>query len=59
MTFPLDTADETNSGVYDKQTTASAEKGKIVFDAVINELLRHINLLKKTRTEDLMEKPRV
>jgi creatinine amidohydrolase len=59
MTFPLDTADETISGVYDKQTTASAEKGKIVFDVVISELLRHISLLKKTRIEDLMEKPRV
>lgn len=59
MTLPLDTADETNSGVYNKQTTASAEKGKIVFDAVINELLRHINLLKKTKIEDLMEKLRV
>lgn len=59
MTLPLDTMDETNSGVYNKQTTASAEKGKIIFDAVITELLRHISLLKKTKMEDLMEKPRV
>lgn len=59
MMLPLDTADETNSGVFDKQTTASAEKGKTVFDAVINELIRHISLLKKTKIEDLMEKPRV
>jgi creatinine amidohydrolase len=58
ITLPVATADETNSGVFGKQSTASAEKGKKVFEAVVNELVRHIEKLKKTRVEDLNEKPK-
>lgn len=59
IVLPLDTADRTSSGVFGKSTTASADKGKMVFEAVINELVRHINLLKKVKVEDLMAKPRI
>jgi len=59
MTLPLNTLDETSSGVFGKQSTASAEKGKRVFEAVTNELVRHVDLLKKIRMEDLVQKPKV
>jgi creatinine amidohydrolase len=59
VTLPLDTVDETCSGVFGKQTTASAAKGKKVLEAVVDELVKHVNLLKKTKIEDLMEKPKV
>jgi creatinine amidohydrolase len=59
MTLPLDTVDYTSSGVFGKSTTASAEKGKEVFKAVVNELVKHVNLLKETKIEDLMSKSRV
>jgi creatinine amidohydrolase len=59
MTLPLSTVDETSSGVYGKQSTASAEKGRKVVEAVVNELAKHVNLLKKAKMEDLMQKPKV
>ncbi len=59
LTLPLSTVDETSSGVYGTQSTASAEKGKKVLEACINELVRHVNLLKKARMEDLIQKPKV
>jgi creatinine amidohydrolase len=59
MTLPLDTVDYTSSGVFGKSTTASAEKGKEVFEAVVNELVKHVNLLKETKIENLMSKSKV
>jgi len=59
ITLPLDTVDETSSGVFGKSTTASAEKGKMVFAAVVRELVRHVNVLKKAKIEDLVQKPKV
>lgn len=59
FTLPLDTVDETISGVFGKQTSASAEKGKKVLDAVLNELIKHVNLLKKANMKDLTPKPKV
>lgn len=59
MTLPLSTVNETSSGVYGKQSTASAEKGRKVVEAVVNELVKHVNLLKKAKMEDLMQKPKV
>jgi creatinine amidohydrolase/Fe(II)-dependent formamide hydrolase-like protein len=59
ITLPLDTADETNSGVFGKSTTASVEKGKMIFEAVVRELVRHVNVLKKAKIEDLVQKPKV
>jgi creatinine amidohydrolase len=59
ITLPLDTADYTSSGVFGKSTTASAEKGKIVVETVVAELVKHVNLLKKAKIEDLIQKPKV
>jgi creatinine amidohydrolase len=59
VALPLDTADYTSFGVFGKSTTASAEKGKKVFEAVVNELVKHVNLLKRAKIEDLMQKPKV
>jgi len=59
ITLPLDTADYTDSGVFGTSTTASAEKGKKVLEAVTSELVKHVNLIKKTKIEDLMRKPKV
>jgi creatinine amidohydrolase len=59
ITLPLDTIDYTSSGVFGKSKTASAEKGKKVLEAVINELVEHVSKLKKSKIEDLVPKPRV
>jgi creatinine amidohydrolase len=59
MTLPLSTVDETDSGVFGKSTTASVEKGEKVFQSVVAELVKHVNLLKKTKIEDLVQKPKV
>ena len=57
--LPLNTVDYTSSGVFGKSTTASAEKGEKVFEAVVNELVEHVNVLKKTKIEDLVQKSKV
>ncbi len=59
LALPLDTIDETNSGVFGTQTTASAEKGKRVFEAVVSELTRHVEMLKTAKIEDLLSKEKV
>ncbi|MEM3696173.1 MAG: creatininase family protein [Candidatus Bathyarchaeia archaeon] len=59
VTIPLDTIDYTNSGVFGKSKTASAEKGEKVLEAVIGELVKHVNKLKKSKIEDLMQKSKV
>jgi creatinine amidohydrolase len=59
VTLPLDTIDYTNSGVFGKSKKASAEKGKKVFKCVVNEIVKHVNLLKKAKIEDLMQKLKV
>jgi creatinine amidohydrolase len=59
VSLPFDTVDETSSGVFGKSTTASIEKGKMVLEAIINVLVKHVNVLKKTKIEDLMRKPKV
>lgn len=59
VTLPLDTADYTDAGVFGKSSTASMEKGKLVLEAVIDELVKHVNLLKKAKIEDLMGKSKV
>lgn len=58
ITLPLGTADYTSSGVWGKSTTASAEKGKKVFEAVVDELVKHVNRLKNAKNEDLAIKPK-
>jgi len=59
FTLPLDTIDETSCGVFGISKTASAEKGRKIVEAVIRDLVRHINLLKNTKIEELLEKPKV
>jgi len=59
ITLPLDTVDCTSSGVFGESTTASAEKGKKLFEAAVNELVKHVNLLKETKIEDLISKSKV
>jgi creatinine amidohydrolase len=59
ISLPLNTVDETSSGVFGKSTTASEKKGKKVIETVINELVKHVELLKKSKIEMLMEKPKV
>jgi len=59
ITLPLDTIDYTASGVFGKSTTASAEKGKMVLEAVVGELVKHVNRLKESKIEDLTQKPKV
>jgi len=59
ITLPLDTVDYTSSGVFGKSTTASAEKGKKVFEVVVKELVKHVNLLKEAKIEDLLQKLKV
>lgn len=59
LTLPLGTVDETNSGVFGKGTTASVRKGNKIFDAIVDELVRHVSLLKGSKIDDLMPKPKV
>jgi creatinine amidohydrolase len=59
ITLPLSTVDETSSGVYARGSTASVKKGKKVFEAAVGELVRHVNLLRKAKMEDLLQKPKV
>ena len=55
----FDTIDYTSSGVFGKASTASVEKGKEVFEAVVNELAKHVNAVKALKIEDLLPKPSV
>jgi creatinine amidohydrolase len=59
MAFPFDTVDMTSSGVFGRSKTASAERGKRVFEVVVNELVRYVNLLKRVKIEDLRQKSEV
>ncbi len=59
ITLPLDTVDFSETGVWGKSTTASAEKGKEDFEAIVSELVRHVDLLRSARIEDLVPKPKV
>ncbi len=59
ITLPLDTVDETSSGVFGKSTTVSAEKGRKAFEAVVHELVKHVNLLKKAKMKSFAEKSKV
>lgn len=59
ITLALDTADYTSSGVFGRSTTASAERGKKVFEAVVNALVEHVDSLRTAKIEDLLKKPRI
>jgi len=55
----LGTADYTSFEVFGKSTTASAEKGKIVLETIVSELVKHVKLFKTAKIEDLMQKPKI
>jgi len=55
----FDTIDYTSSGVFGKASTASAEKGKKIFETAVNELVRHVETVKGLKIEDLLPKPAV
>jgi len=59
ISWIFDTIDYTSSGVFGTASTASAEKGKKVFEAVVSELAEHVNTVKGLRIEDLSPKPPV
>jgi len=52
----LDTADYSDSGVLGISTTASTEKGKKVFEAVVTELVRHVEALRERKIDELLPK---
>ncbi len=58
IALPLDTVDHTVSGVLGNSTASSAEKGREVFEAVVDELVTHIQLVKEAKPGDLREKSR-
>lgn len=51
--------DKTSSDVSGVSTTASAEKGKKIFEVAVNELVKHVELLKKTVVKDLIHNSKV
>jgi len=59
ISLPLDSVDETPSGVFGKQKTASVEKGRKVFDACLKVLVKHVDLVKKSEMDDLLSKAKV
>jgi creatinine amidohydrolase len=59
MTLPLSTVEETDLEVFGKSTTASVEKGEEVFQSIVSELVKHVNLLKKMKIEDLAQMSKV
>ncbi len=59
VSLPLDTLDETGSGVFGKSTTASTKKGQRIFEVVVNELVNHVKLIKEAKVGDLVQKPKV
>ena len=53
LNLPLDTADYTRSGVFGKSSTADAEKGRKIFETVVEELVRFVNKLRRIKPETL------
>ena len=54
-----DTIDHTNSGVFGDATAASVKKGKKAYEAAVNELTKHVEILKGLKAKDLLSKPPV
>ena len=54
-----DTVDHTNSGVFGDATAASIEKGRKVYEMAVNELTKHIEIIKGLKAENLLSKPHV
>jgi creatinine amidohydrolase len=58
IALPLDTIDQTASSVLGSSAAGSAEKGRRVFEAVVDELVRHVQQVKEAEREQLGQKPR-
>ncbi len=56
IALPYDFVDYTRSGVSGTSSTSSPKIGKKVFEASVNALVRHIDLVKKFKKEDLLPK---
>lgn len=56
VNYGLDIIDQTGSGVLGKSKTASVKKGRKIVGVAIEELVRHINALKKANVDDLLPK---
>ena len=59
VSLPVDTVDSISSGVFGVSTSASAERGRRVFESVVEELVRHVEILRKTAVRDLAERSKV
>ena len=53
--LPLNTIDMTKSGVYGKSSTASTEKGKIILETITHKLVKHLELLKTAKIDEILE----
>jgi len=56
LMLPLDTIDYTKSGVFGKSLTANAEKGRKIFETIVNHLVKLVEELNKMKIEDLKSK---
>ncbi|MGD8565037.1 MAG: creatininase family protein [Candidatus Bathyarchaeota archaeon] len=59
VSLPMDTVDYTSSGVFGDSKEASAEKGRLVFEAVVKKLVQHVKLVEQTNIKDLMPKSKI
>ncbi len=59
VSLPFDSVDSTVSGVFGVSASASAEKGRQIFESVVEELVRHVEVLRKTSFRDLAERSKV
>lgn len=59
ISLPLDTLDRVESGVFGRSTTASAEKGKVVLGTAIDELVKHITVIRQMKPESLLPRSKI
>ena len=59
ITLPLSTIDVTDSGVFGISSTASLKKGEKILEVMISKLVKHVELLKTAKIEDLLENPKI
>jgi creatinine amidohydrolase/Fe(II)-dependent formamide hydrolase-like protein len=45
--------------VFGTSTTASVKKGKEIFEVAVEELVKHIKAVKKSKIDDLLPEPLV
>src|SRR3989304_5138275 len=59
VNYRLDTAAYTSPGGFGTSTTASVKKGKKIFEVAVEELVKHIKAVKKSKIDDLLPEPLV